>query len=137
MSDDLEAIRKKKLKELKKKLELKSLPYKIDVDEKTFDKEVIERSKEVSVIVDFWAEWCKPCLLIAPILESLAKKYKGKVILAKVNVDENRNLAAKYGIMSIPTVKMFKNGKPVDEFIGVIPKEAIEKWIRRYIDAED
>ena len=102
-----------------------------EANDNDFNEKVIKRSKETPVIVDFWAEWCAPCLMLAPILESVVKEFNGSVLLAKVNVDRNPILTSKFGIMSIPTVAMFKDGKLVDYFIGVIPPEAVRRWIKR------
>jgi len=102
---------------------------KIDVNDANFEKEVIEKSKEVPVVVDFWATWCMPCLMLGPALEKLSEQYEGKFILAKLNVDENAVSSQKYKIMSIPAVKMFKDGQVVDEFIGAIPEPNIKDWL--------
>jgi putative thioredoxin len=77
----------------------------------------------------FWASWCPPCKLLSPVLSKIAKEYQGKFLLVKVNVDENPELAEKYQIFSIPSVKMFKNGKIVDEFLGAIPESLIRRWL--------
>ena len=128
--DELEKIRKKKLMELMRKMtEDKSYPNKpIEVNSANFD-EVL--SKYENVVVDFWAEWCMPCRMIAPIVEQLAKEYAGKVVFAKLNTDENPQIAARYGITGIPTLIFFKNGKPVDKIVGAYPKGEIERWIKR------
>ena len=105
----------------------------IDVTDADFQEKVIEKSKEVPVVVDFWATWCMPCLMISPVLDKLSEEYKGKFILAKVNVDENPMISRSFGIMSIPTVKMFKDGKIVDEFVGAIPEPAIRQWLEKNI----
>ncbi len=85
--------------------------------------------KYENLIVDFWAEWCMPCKMLAPIIEELAKENKGKVVFAKLNVDENPKSASEYGIMSIPTLKFFKNGKNVNETIGVRSKAELKNII--------
>ena len=91
------------------------------VGEDNFKKEVLEA--EVPVMVDFWAVWCGPCLVIAPVLLELEKEYDGRMKLAKVNVDENNILAAKYGISAIPTMLIFKGGKPEKQFVGLKSKK--------------
>jgi thioredoxin 1 len=102
-----------------------------ELNEASFQSEVIDCS--MPVLVDFWAVWCGPCRMLTPTIESLASEYAGKVKIAKVNVDENQQLAAKYGIMSIPTVMVFKDGKVVEQFIGVQPKGVYEDALKRYI----
>jgi thioredoxin 1 len=97
----------------------------IHVNEGTFDTEVLHSDKPA--LVDFWAPWCGPCRAIAPVLDELASEYKGKVIVAKVNVDENRKLAGNHGVMSIPTMILFKNGKVMDKLIGLVPKERLKE----------
>ena len=113
------------------------MDIKIDVNEENFESEVIEKSKKVPVVVDFWAVWCMPCVMLGPILEKLAHEYNGKFILAKLNVDENRNISQKYGIMSIPSVKMFKNGKVVDEFVGALPEPMVKEWLNKNLGGKD
>lgn len=85
------------------------------------------------VLVDFWASWCGPCAMIAPIIDELAKEYAGRVIFAKVDVDRNRRLAMRFGIMSIPTLMLFKNGEPVDMIIGAQPKPMIKQFIDQHL----
>ncbi len=129
--DDIEEIKRRKMEELLRKISLKT---KINVSDNDFERQVIEQSKHVPIVVDFWATWCAPCRMLGPILDRMAEKYKGKFVLAKLNVDENPLTSRKYGIMSIPSVKMFKNGAVVDEFVGALPESAIDEWIRRNID---
>jgi thioredoxin len=101
----------------------------MDVDDSNFQKEVIEKSKEIPVVADFWASWCMPCQILGPVLEKIAGDYNGKFVLAKVNIDEAREAATKYGIMSIPSVKLFKNGEVIDEFTGAQPDPKIREWL--------
>jgi len=89
----------------------------INVTDIDFKEKVIENSKEIPVIVDFWAQWCQPCLILGPILKELEEESKSKFILAKINVDEAPKTSKYHNIMSIPSVKMFKQGKPIAEFI--------------------
>jgi len=95
----------------------------------TFVKDVIEESKHQPVLIDFWAEWCGPCRQIGPALEEIATDLQGKVKIAKVNVDENPQIAAQYGIRSIPTLLLFKNGERVDQKVGAAPKGDLSRWI--------
>jgi thioredoxin 1 len=97
----------------------------IHVNEGTFDAEILKSDKPA--LVDFWAPWCGPCRSIAPLLEELAEEYKGKLTVAKVNVDENRKLAGNHGVMSIPTMILFKDGKVLDKLIGLVPKERLKE----------
>ena len=93
--------------------------------------------KYESVVVDCWAEWCQPCKMIAPIIEVLAKKYRGKIAFGKLNVDENRKTAIKYNIMSIPTLLVFKDGVLVDRIIGALPKPLLEAKLIRVLGLKE
>lgn len=99
-------------------------------DVKNFDDEVIQRSYKIPVLADFWAEWCGPCRVLSPVLERLAQQSNGKWVLAKVNTEEFPEVAAKYGIQSIPNVKLFFEGKVVNEFIGALPEYIIAQWLK-------
>jgi len=89
-------------------------------------------AKHPNVVVDCWAPWCGPCRSVSPIIEELARDYAGKILFGKLNVDENQRIAMEYGIMSIPTLLVFKDGKLVDQFVGAMPKKMLEARIRRY-----
>lgn len=108
-------------------------PHSIDVNTADFDQAVIEASKQVPVLVDFWAEWCAPCRALKPVLEKLAAEYQGKFKLAKVNSDENQALAQRYGVRGIPNVKAFVDGELVDEFSGALPEAQVREFLQRVI----
>jgi putative thioredoxin len=107
-----------------------------DVSEQEFEAKVLERSKQVPVVVDFWAEWCGPCRTLGPALEDAVRKRGGEVELAKVDTDANQLLARAYGIQSIPAVKAFKDGEVAAEFIGAQPPAAIEDFLDRVVPSE-
>jgi putative thioredoxin len=111
------------------------MSFVIDINQDQFVEEVVEKSKTIPVIVDFWAPWCGPCKQLTPILEKLVNKKNGKVILAKVNVDENQGIAGQLNIQSIPTVYGFVDGKPIDAFQGAQPESKIEIMIDKLIDS--
>ncbi len=98
----------------------------------TFDQGI----KDGLVIVDFWADWCQPCKMIAPILEEIAREYEGKVKVAKLDVDENPRAAMRYRVMSIPTVILFKNGEPVEVWVGAQPKKNYVTKLQKHLPAE-
>jgi thioredoxin 1 len=95
----------------------------IEVTDKTFEQTVLKA--EMPTAVDFWAVWCGPCKMIAPILEEIAQEYEGKIQVTKLDVDYNNESAMKYGVMSIPTLILFKNGQPVERIVGFMPKEKL------------
>ncbi len=103
----------------------------VTVSDETFEQEVVQSS--VPVLVDFWAPWCGPCRMIAPILEEIAEEKAGKLKVAKVNVDENMRVAMQHGISSIPTLILYKNGKPVERIIGAMPKQRLLQQIERHL----
>lgn len=103
----------------------------VNVGDTDFQKLVLEATEPV--MVDFWATWCAPCRAIAPVLEDLAGEYKGKLTIAKLNIDEHQGVAQRYGIRSIPTLLVFKGGKVVEQIVGAVPKAKLQESIRKVI----
>jgi putative thioredoxin len=110
-----------------------SSPWVIDLHAATFQQDVIEKSLEVPVVLDFWAPWCGPCRQLGPMLEKLAAESAGKFILGKINVDEEQQLAAAFGVQSIPMVVAFREGQPVDQFAGLMPEAELRQWLDRLL----
>ncbi len=102
----------------------------LEITDANFDAEVINSDKPV--LIDFWAVWCGPCKLIAPVVEEVAKEYEGKFKVGKMDIDNNPNVAMKYGIRSIPTLLIFKDGKVVDQIVGAVPKNVITSKMDTY-----
>ncbi len=101
------------------------------VTDSTFKQEVLESA--VPVLVDFWAPWCGPCRMVAPVVEEIAEQYKGELKVVKVNTDENPRVASDYGIRSIPTLMIFKEGQKVDMVVGAVPKSTLANTLEKYI----
>jgi thioredoxin 1 len=109
------------------------MSHPIEITDATFDQEVVKA--DTVVLVDFWAEWCGPCKIIAPIVEDLAKEYDGKVKFTKLDVDSNPRSATNFGIRGIPTLLIFKDGKPVDQVVGAVPKSVLKKRLEEALVA--
>ncbi|HXG07391.1 MAG TPA: thioredoxin [Nitrososphaera sp.] len=132
--DELEAIKRRKMAELQKVAAtrgmMSSLTEPVVLTDSNFRSEV---SKYPVMLVDFWAPWCGPCRMVSPIIEQLAREYSGKVAFGKLNVDDNHKTAVAFGIQSIPTMMIFKNGRVVDVIIGALPKAQIEMKLRQQL----
>lgn len=113
------------------------MPVSIDITEENFIAEVIEASHKIPVLVDFWATWCEPCKSLMPALEQLATEYNEQFRLAKIEVDQQPNLATQFSVQSVPTVKMVVKGEIVDEFTGALPPEQIREFINKHINQSD
>jgi len=111
-------------------------PYVIAVTAESFRRVVVEGSHERPVLVDFWADWCAPCRMLMPILASLADAYGGKLLVAKVNTEEEQALAVEYSIRSLPTVQLFKDGRPIDQFMGALPEPQVREFLERHLPRE-
>ena len=105
----------------------------IDVTEENFETEVLQKSQQIPIVIDFWAPWCGPCQQLAPMLENVINEFQGKVQLAKINIDEQQGLAAAFRVQSIPTVVAFLNGQPVDHFQGILPEDSLREWVTQLV----
>jgi len=112
-------------------------PNILEVNEVNFIPDVIERSKQQPVIVDFWAPWCGPCRMLSPILEKVTTEANGAFVLAKINSDNNQRLAQQYGVQGIPAVKVFRDGKVVAEFVGAKPEPQVREFLKKYAPAKE
>ncbi|MFQ5994042.1 MAG: thioredoxin [Acidiferrobacterales bacterium] len=111
-------------------------PFIMDVTRQSFAALVLQKSRRALVMADFWAQWCAPCQMLAPLLAKLAQAYAGKCFLAKVNTDTEQELAREYGVRSLPTVKIFRDGAVVDQFIGLQPESAVRAIVERHLPRE-
>ena len=109
-------------------------PHVFDVSSENFESEVLDASRQTPILIDFWASWCGPCKALGPLLEKLADEYNGAFRLAKVDVDANQELAGMFGIRSIPTVALFKDGKPVDGFAGALPEGQLREFLGKHVE---
>jgi thioredoxin 1 len=134
--DELEAIKQRKMAELQKaaatKAMMSNLTEPVVLTDSNFRNEV---AKYPVMLVDFWAPWCGPCRMVSPVIEQLAKEYSGKVAFGKVNVDENQMISALFGIQSIPTMMILRNGRAVDMMIGAQPKAQIEMKLKQQVSS--
>ncbi len=132
--EELERIKRAKLQEMKRSIAEKkqklALSKPVEVTDATF-KETIQNHS--LVVVDCWAPWCGPCQMVAPVIEAMARDYAGRILFGKLSVDENREVATQYQVMSIPTLLVFKDAKLVDRIVGAMPRQTLEPKITRYL----
>jgi thioredoxin 1 len=128
--DELEEIRAKRIREIMSQVSTSTIDKPIAVSDRNFDQTI---KTYPLVVVDCWAAWCAPCRAIAPVIEQLAKDYKGKAVFGKLNVDENPETANRFGVMAIPTLLVMKGGKEIDRIVGALPKNQLETKIKAYV----
>ncbi len=126
--EEVEKIKERKLKELLRNFEKDKV---MNLDATSFKS--LLKSESRPILVDFWAEWCAPCRMLAPIFEKLSEKYSDRMVFAKVNVDECPDIAEDYGIMAVPTLILFVDGTEVERIVGLVPEKHIESLIKRYL----
>jgi thioredoxin 1 len=136
MNDELEEIKKKKLEQLKNrymirgKSMIEKMPNRpIEIKDTDFDEYI---KKYQTIVIDCWAPWCGPCKMVEPVIDDLAGEMQGKIVFGKLNIDENQMTASKYGIMSIPSLLVFKNGELVDKIVGAMPKDILKTKLSQY-----
>ncbi len=133
-NDKLAEIKRKKLEELKNRYikgEIKMDENKPDTPIKVTDADIDQNVEKFDyLVIDCWAPWCGPCRMVGPVIEELAKEMQGKIVFGKLNVDENQNTAGKFGIMSIPTILVFKKGELVDRLVGAMPKDTLKQRLQ-------
>ena len=129
--EELERIRAKKLKEMLEKSEKQKTGGVITLTSSSFEKFL--ENTNLPVLVDFWAEWCMPCRIMAPVMEELARDYEGKAVFAKVDLDENQEVASRYNIISIPHFIIFKNGSPAERIVGAVGRGPVEEALKKHL----
>jgi thioredoxin 1 len=129
--EELQKIRAKKLKEMLKKTQKQRTEGVITLTFASFDKFL--ENTNLPVLVDFWAEWCMPCRIMAPVMKELALDYEGKALFAKINVDENPEVASRYNIMSIPHFLIFRNGRPAERIVGAVGRGPMEEALKKHL----
>ena len=136
MNDELEEIKKKKLKQLKNRYMIRGknmiekIPNRpIEIKDTDFDENI---KKYQTIVIDCWAPWCGPCKMVEPVIDDLAREMQGKIVFGKLNIDENQMTASKYGIMSIPSLLVFKNRELVDKIVGAMPKDMLKEKLAQY-----
>ena len=129
--EELERMKTKKLKELLRKSQKQKTEVVTTLTSSSFDKFL--ENTDLPVLVDFWADWCMPCRVMAPVMEELARDYAGKAMFARVNVDENPEVASRYSIMSIPHFIIFKNSRPAERIVGAVGRGPLEDALKKYL----